>query len=250
MTMKLPFKVPFTLGGGPAPEPTIVKATARWDWLLCDGFGNPLAELRDSRRKTAHLQAQQLRRGAVHDLSRRCRGLPLPRSRVEGSATDASLLSPQRGESAGTLRFNGYLAPFTEVLEESKLITATFRSPFGRLVRRRRRAERSRCCGPGLTAEEKNADDIAASLIKLYGGAGKVGEADPNFNETVYEGVQAEYPISLAIGNLAKQSSDTSPTSTPTSGRRSSISRRCPSKASTSKVIRRRRHDARVLQHL
>lgn len=34
----------------------------------------------------------------------------------------------------GVLRFNGYLAPFTEELEESAMLHLRFRSPFGKLL--------------------------------------------------------------------------------------------------------------------
>jgi hypothetical protein len=157
-----------------------------WDFLLCDGHGSPLAELttasgKQIKYKRNHFTEAQLvlshKDAACGLLLEAAEGGPMPTMRAYRRST---------GQVNGTLRFNGYLAPFTEQLEENTLLTATFRSPFGRLYGDGTSGT-GRYTRNSLVAEEKDAGLIAASLIWLYGGAGIVGGTDGTFNEAKYE---------------------------------------------------------------
>lgn len=198
----LPATLPFTLGeeGAEPSPPEVKRPTASWEWLLCDGKGNPLADLTTAAgkqlifKRNYYTEAQFVishEDAAAYPLLEAVRNGPFPTLRCYRRLGN---------EPAGVLRFNGYLAPFSETLQESGLITAIFRSPFGQLIGDGTSSS-GRYTSGGITAEEKYADDIAVSLIKLYGGAGNIGEADPTFNEQTYS---ETHPVGLKIGNTAK----------------------------------------------
>lgn len=172
--------------------------SATWDWLLCDGNGKALAELTTG-------SGKQITRKRNYYTECQC-----VLSHDDGSAQallDAVEKGPwptmrayRRGAgSTNVLRFNGWLAPFTEELEESGSITAVFRSPFWRLYGDGSTTGRFT---EALTAEEKIADEIAASLVRLAGCgfAEKGAVADTSFNETSYVN---SFGVGLGIGTLA-----------------------------------------------
>jgi hypothetical protein len=96
------------------------------------------------------------------------------------------------------LRFNGYLSPFTEQLEENQLITAIFRSPFGRLLGDGSSGT-GRYTDASIIAEEKEQSLIAQDLINLYGGIFSGGTESAIFNEVKASGISY---AGLALGSL------------------------------------------------
>src|SRR5437868_480291 len=110
----LPATLPFTLGEEASPEPTAPRQTASWEWLLCDGKGNPLADLTAAAgkqlifKRNYYAEAQFVishEDEAAYPLLEAVRNGPFPTLRCYRRLA---------GQAAGTLRFNGYLAPFSE----------------------------------------------------------------------------------------------------------------------------------------
>jgi hypothetical protein len=176
--------------------------SASWDFLLCNGHGEPLAELttaagkqiKYSRNRFSEAQFVLSHQDAATKL--------LLEAMKEGPMPTMRAYRKSAGQVNGVLRFNGYLSPFTEELGETSLLTAMFRSPFGRLYGDGSSGT-GRYTGASIIAEEKNADSIAVSLILLYGGTGgaiPLGTADPIFNELKYE--ETSY-AGLSIGTNA-----------------------------------------------
>jgi hypothetical protein len=172
--------------------------SAEWELLLCDGLGNPLAELTRANgrqitfKRNAYSEAQ-------FQLSHQAPEAELLLNAVEaGPLPTLRAYRRSAGATSSTLRFNGCLAPFTEDLDVVGNLTATFRSPFSRLIGDGSSGS-GRYTDQSIWAEEKIADKIAESLILLYGGAGIIGNTDPVFGikyaETSFAG--------LAIGTIA-----------------------------------------------
>ena len=124
---------------------------------------------------------------------------PLLEAVKEGLMPTLRCYRKSAGQVNGTLRFNGYLAPFTEQLDEQQLITAMFRSPFGRLIGDGS-SGMGRYTEAAITAEEQEQSQIAVALIELYGGQFKAGEESPVFPEAVAPGW---FYAGLALGNIA-----------------------------------------------
>lgn len=112
-------------------------------------------------------------------------------------------------DTTGQLRFRGYLAPFSESLDESGSLSLTFRSPFWRL--QGEGDVQGRFTPAWLNASAKDAGAAAASLVQLYGGRadGVTGGADSNWTVSDATGAQvaatyqeASY-AGLDIGNVA-----------------------------------------------
>jgi hypothetical protein len=174
---------------------------ASWDFLLCSGNGEPLAELTTASGKQIKYSRNRFAEAQFVLSHQDAAAQALMEAIATGPMPTLRAYRKSPGQLNGTLRFNGYLSPFTEQLDEQQLITAIFRSPFGRLYGNGSSGT-GRYMGASNIAEEKNTDNIAASLILLYGGKadGKIGEADPTFNELKYE--ETSY-AGLGIGTIA-----------------------------------------------
>lgn len=100
---------------------------ANWSFLLASSLGGNLAEL-----STASGKALTFTRN----------GVPEATCSISHEDAAAALLLADlrnglptlRAYRDGILRFHGYLAPFSETLEESTQLDLTFRGPFGRLI--------------------------------------------------------------------------------------------------------------------
>jgi hypothetical protein len=148
---------------------------AAWTWLLCDAAGSALAEL-----TTATARSLTFRRNTYgeatltlsHD-DEACQ-LLLTAQQNTGMPT---LRCYRRGnlDTAGILRFNGYLAGLTESLEDSAALTAVFRGPFGRLTGDG--PDRGRFTLASAAAAQVDAGQIAKSLIDAANGDGFTGLA-------------------------------------------------------------------------
>lgn len=170
---------------------------ASWEFLLCQN-GNPIAELTTASGKQLKYSRNQFTEAQLVISHLDAAATPLMEA-IEGGPLP-TLKAYRRSEGAleATLRFNGHFAPSTETLEETKLITAMFRSPFGRL-HGDGTSGMGRYTGASIQAEEKEQGQIAKSLILLYGGGGTIGAEDPTFGvkyaETSFAG--------LGIGSIA-----------------------------------------------
>src|SRR6266576_1817383 len=105
-----------------------------WTFILTDAFGNALAEL-----STASGRTIALKRNSYAEVN-----LTLSHEDDAAALLFPSLLNTgvpklrayRRGpnDTTTTLRFRGYLAALSETSQETSLVTATFRSPFGVLL--------------------------------------------------------------------------------------------------------------------
>lgn len=184
-----------------------MSASAQWEWVLCDGHGKPLAELTTASNKTINFRRNYYAEASFVISHLDAAAYPLLEAVEHGPLPTLRAYRQGVGATSSVLRFNGYLAPFTEELEELGTITAVFRSPFGRLYGDGWSGS-GRYSAHGITAEEVHGDEIAASLIKLYGGlsTGVTGAEDPNFlSEGGPEHAKYEeaYFTGLTIGELA-----------------------------------------------
>lgn len=105
-----------------------------WTWMLCDANGAAIAELANATgrtityRRNTYVEAQctlshEDEAGALILSSLAAGGVPTLKTWRRGLTSDIS-----------TLRFRGHLVALQEVAEETSLVTATFRSPFGVLL--------------------------------------------------------------------------------------------------------------------
>jgi hypothetical protein len=172
---------------------------ATWDFLLCDGRGNALAELTTASGKQISYSRNHYA-FAQFVVSHQDEAAKLLLEAV-GNGPMPTLRAYRRapGASTATLRFNGYLAPFTEELAEQQLITPIFRSPFGRFYGDGTSGA-GIYTGASILAEEKEQGQIAKSLIELYGSSNPAPSGtDPTFG-IVYPSVSY---AGLDIGTIA-----------------------------------------------
>jgi len=128
---------------------------------------------------------------------------PLMRAVAEGPMPTLRAYRKAAGHPNATLRFNGYLAPFTEDLQpDTALITAQFRSPFGRLYGDGTSGV-GRYTGASILASEQDHVVIARELIALYGGIYTKENTAPAFGGLVAPGLSY---VGLGLGT------DTAPT--------------------------------------
>lgn len=143
-----------------------------WTWMLADDLGRNLAELTTAAGKTITDRRNSYTEAgctisyeddaAYVLLDYRKRGVPRLKAYRDGA-----------------LVFNGYLAPSTGALEEAALMTLTFRSPFAAFLGDGDAA--GRYVDSYIECSSVDAGEIAASLVRLYGGAGEAGETDSTF---------------------------------------------------------------------
>lgn len=110
---------------------------ATWTWMLCDASGNALAELataagrRITFKRNTYAEAQftlSHADTAATLLWNAVRGTGMPTLRCYRKPGTSAVADP------APLRFNGYLAPFTENAEDESTLSLIFRSPFGRVI--------------------------------------------------------------------------------------------------------------------
>lgn len=151
-------------------------------WSLCNHAGNAVAELVTASGRTitytrnsyASAELTISHHDAAADAFFTALAAGWPQLKVWRRAESAS---------SSTLIFRGWLAPFTEALEESALITLSFRSPFARLLGES--PERGRETSETFTAED--AGTIATSLIDAANTDGTTGLATTGVVQTTVD---------------------------------------------------------------
>ncbi len=175
-----------------------MAARASWEWVLADSQGNGVAELSTASARILHYRRNYYQEASCVISHQDAAATPLLAMLQAGAPPQLLAYRRSAGATTSVLRFRGYLAPFTEALEESALMTLTFRSPFARLFGDGSSGY-GRYTDPSIACVSQSADGIAAALINLYGGAGApLGATDPVFGIPYAETSHA----GLGIGNI------------------------------------------------
>lgn len=148
----------------PGGQGLALPANSKWMFVLADHAGANLAELSTATGKTltfARNGVPEARMVISHDDDAATRLLD---ALVNGVPT-------LRAYRDGVLRFHGYLAPFSEELEEDTKLNLVFRGPFGRLVGDGQ--ARGRFVSASYT--QVDAGQIAWSLIAAAQASGTAG---------------------------------------------------------------------------
>jgi hypothetical protein len=143
-------------------------AVVAWTWTLADSLGNTLADLTTAAgrsltfKRNTYVEAQ-LTLSHEDDAAAQ-----LYTSLAASGPPTLRCYRTGRYDGPGapmTLRFNGYLATISDELEETALLTATFRSPFGRLVGDGQGTGRFTAASDPHTAPAQDQGAIAKALI-------------------------------------------------------------------------------------
>lgn len=151
---------------GPALRPAL------WTWLLCDASGSPLAELTTAAGRTITYRRNYYAEAACTIAHEDDAAALLLLALHDGGAR-LKCYRWTDGSTTGTLRFNGYLAPFTEAAEEASSLSLVFRSPFGRLIGDG--SNRGRFTEATVPFTAQDAGNIAASLINTANATAPTG---------------------------------------------------------------------------
>lgn len=171
-----------------------------WDFLLCNAQGEPLAELTTASGKQLKFSRNHFAEAQLVLSHSDAAAEVLMQAIAEGPMPTMRAYRKSDGQVNGTLRFNGYLAPFTEDLSsDSRLITAQFRSPFGRLYGDGSSGV-GRYSGASVLASEQEQSLVARALIWLYGGILAAGVEEPVMSGIKSPGLSY---AGLGIGALA-----------------------------------------------
>jgi len=181
----------------PVSTPTVVVRPPTWAWVLADSSGSALAEL-----TTASGRAITYRRNtyaeAVCSLSHEDEAATLLWNALR--QTGVPTLRCYRD---GTLRFNGYLAPFSEQAEEAALLSLVFRSPFARLLGDGN--ERGRYTAASVIYTNTDAGAIATGLLTTTNTDGATGLAVGSVEATKTRDRQYQFAnVGQAIQNLTR----------------------------------------------
>jgi hypothetical protein len=170
---------------------------ASWDLLLCNGNGVPLAELTTAAGKRLKFGRNRFAEASFTISHKDDAAALLMQAVAAGPMPTLRGYRRSSGAASSALRFNGYLAPFTEDLEEAGQINAVFRSPFGRLYGDGTSGV-GRYTAGSILASEQEQGKIAQALIELYGGILAAGAED-----TVFKVKSPGYSFAgLSIGSI------------------------------------------------
>lgn len=131
-------------------------------WLLCDQAGSALAELTTAAGRTLTYTRNSYAE-STFTLSHEDDAAQLLLDALASGIPTLKVYRRAPGDSTFTLRFNGYLAPFTEQAEEQATLSLVFRSPFARLSGDG--SERGRFTAASVPFTAQDAGQIAKSLI-------------------------------------------------------------------------------------
>lgn len=179
-------------------------ANAIWDFMLCDAMGNNLSELATASGRTVTFKRNsysEVQLTLAHEddsasllLSALANtGVPKLKCYRRGPNDSLDLPAP--------LRFRGYLAAFSETSEETSLLTATFRSPFGVLAGDGSQAGRFLTSQFPTTYLSMDAGFIAKALIDTANLDSPTGLAtDPSLIRTTVNR-SCVYPVAQNLGS-------------------------------------------------
>lgn len=145
------------------------RAPAQWTWMLADHNGSNLCPLNTAAGKTITYKRNTYTEASCTISYEDDAGVRLWSALKRGQPR----LKAYRD---GVLRFNGRLAPFqTDFDTDTSVVQLVFRSPFAQLLGEG--DQRGRYTKNYLEASSQDAGEIAADLIRMYAGAGTVGDS-------------------------------------------------------------------------
>jgi len=175
---------------------------AEHSWQIADGAGTALAELTTAAGKTLSVvrdhfvecQAVISHHDAAASLLLDALSTGIPQLRVYRRSA---------GAASATLIFRGNLAPFTEDVEESALLSLVFRSPFARLLGDG--SDRGRFTGEVFERFATDAGQIAFDLLDFTNTEGDTGLGEGTRDVTVSRDRAYQYAnIGEAIVDLSR----------------------------------------------